>query len=507
MFRWPNQIRTIFLFLVPLSILYLLALKAYYVGFFNDDAFHIIGARSLLTGQYVELNQPSHPPLVHYTPGYPLLLTPIAFLFKEAILPYQLFSILLTLGTLLLVWLYFKETCKSLVLLAVLLMSALNPLTLSLSGTVLSDVCLAFFTFFIFFLARHIWQKKEDKRWILLGAVSAFGFYIRPIGGLFPLALALCLAFEKRWRPATLILVSSALLITPYLIRNMMIRGQWLPLGTEFGAAYQDQSQVQILLTLIGGNITFYLNEFFIRLFYRPPFGAYPAFFQVFIMAGGLFLTVFGMVKSQKSTWRRFPILFFLLYMGVLLIWSRQSGRYLLPLLPLAYAYFFMGAYHLGKFLKWEKAVVTSLLVFALVFTLFPMKKILQASLFQNTPLNTPPMETFNWVRENTDPSDLFAVEYDGRFYLWTKRQALHLINTEDPHVFHKWVKDYKLDYILAASTQLQLPTRSKAQIYHPLPESKLMNYLSNKRLYKQVFQNAKEKAAIFKVKGAGPGH
>lgn len=38
--------------------IYLLSLGAYYVGFFNDDAFYLIGARSLLGGNYTELSHP-----------------------------------------------------------------------------------------------------------------------------------------------------------------------------------------------------------------------------------------------------------------------------------------------------------------------------------------------------------------------------------------------------------------------------------------------------------------
>src|SRR5262249_13333046 len=66
--------------------------RAYYVGFFNDDAFYIIGARSLLQGRYAELNAPGQPPLVNYPPGTSLLLAPVAFLAGGSLWPYQVFA-------------------------------------------------------------------------------------------------------------------------------------------------------------------------------------------------------------------------------------------------------------------------------------------------------------------------------------------------------------------------------------------------------------------------------
>src|SRR5437660_3946930 len=85
------------IFLLFTGFLYALAVNAYYVGFFNDDAFYLIGARSLLQGRYVELNQPGTPPLINYTVGYPLLLVPVAALFSDAARPAQLLSFLFLL--------------------------------------------------------------------------------------------------------------------------------------------------------------------------------------------------------------------------------------------------------------------------------------------------------------------------------------------------------------------------------------------------------------------------
>ena len=47
-----------------LVILYALAFRTYYIGYFNDDASYLIGAKSLLTGRYADLSAPGEPPLI-----------------------------------------------------------------------------------------------------------------------------------------------------------------------------------------------------------------------------------------------------------------------------------------------------------------------------------------------------------------------------------------------------------------------------------------------------------
>ena len=91
-----------------LGLIYLISLRAYYVGFFNDDAFHIIGARALIQGRYVELNAPGHPPLVNYLPGYSMILAPLAWLSGDWLLPYQLLSVFMCLLALWLLWNLFE---------------------------------------------------------------------------------------------------------------------------------------------------------------------------------------------------------------------------------------------------------------------------------------------------------------------------------------------------------------------------------------------------------------
>src|SRR5258706_4707526 len=114
------------IFISTAGVLYLLSLHAYYVGFFNDDAFYLIGARSLLHGFYRELNQPGLPPLM-YMPGYPLLLCPFSFFSPQNFLPHQIFSVAMTLAALVLLGVFLKNSYSTSTGMASLAVSLFNP--------------------------------------------------------------------------------------------------------------------------------------------------------------------------------------------------------------------------------------------------------------------------------------------------------------------------------------------------------------------------------------------
>src|SRR3984893_4211517 len=62
------------------GLLFALLSQFYYIGLINDDAAYALGAKSLLLGKYVALDQPGQPPLPVYPPGFPLFLAPFVAL-------------------------------------------------------------------------------------------------------------------------------------------------------------------------------------------------------------------------------------------------------------------------------------------------------------------------------------------------------------------------------------------------------------------------------------------
>ena len=92
----------ILLGLVLAGAVYLRFFRYAYVGYYGDDAYYIIGARSLLQGSFSFLNRPEAPSILQYWPGYPLLLAPWIALFPGSLHALQWSSLFFTLGSLLL---------------------------------------------------------------------------------------------------------------------------------------------------------------------------------------------------------------------------------------------------------------------------------------------------------------------------------------------------------------------------------------------------------------------
>ncbi|MDE2291072.1 MAG: glycosyltransferase family 39 protein, partial [Elusimicrobia bacterium] len=221
------------------GVLYVLARRAYWVGFFNDDAFYLIGARSLLAGRFAELNHPLAPPLIQYLPGYPLLLAPVLALFRGSWLACRLESALFMLGSAgAAAWALGEELDEpGRLLLAALCL--LNPLALSLSGAILSDAPFTLAALLVVGTAKRRWGRRDAGTWLLLGAAAGASFYLRAVGLALPLALGLVLLPERRWKEAALALGAAAAVVAPWLVRNHLARGQALLYAGELGGPFE----------------------------------------------------------------------------------------------------------------------------------------------------------------------------------------------------------------------------------------------------------------------------
>jgi len=395
--RKPVNLILMLLF-VGAALIYALSLRAYYVGFFNDDAFYVIGARSLAAGSYLELNQPGHPPLVNYMPGYPLLMVPLIWIFGESPFVLQLFSIFLTVITLGLIFRLFRREWDVKILLPFLLICAFNPLTVSLSGTVLSDVPFLLFTLVSLLYLSRIWDTKKVKPWILYALLTSLCFYIRPVGALLTVGTGIALLLEKRWKTASLVLLIPMAGNSLFLIRNNMVQGTGLIYLNEYFSHFGGESPSAPYGSWALQNAGYYLTHTFVHNLYRWPgfLKSSVSQYATIIICGGL--SVYGLWLEGFKKWKKSLLIFLVLYSVLHLFWVKQSGRYLLPVYPFLIFYFYKGILGLEKYLP--KRVKGRWIAVGLALLLFiaPLKRILETSLFLKTPLNTPPENTIQWV-------------------------------------------------------------------------------------------------------------
>lgn len=120
------------------SLLILAFAPAQYFGRQQDEVLYLVAAEALASGRYCHLTMPGCPPLVAATPGWPLLLAPLAALTDRAG-PFQLLAALLAAAAPWASWLWLRRRLEPGAALLGALLVATSPLLLSQSGAPMTE--------------------------------------------------------------------------------------------------------------------------------------------------------------------------------------------------------------------------------------------------------------------------------------------------------------------------------------------------------------------------------
>ena len=481
-----------------LAVLYALARKAYFVGFFNDDAFYLIGARSLLGGRYAELNAPDQPPLVNYMPGYSLLLAPVLGLSRGSLAAAQAFSAALLLAALWLCRARLWDELPAAPLAAAVLVAGLNPLAVSMSGTVLSDVPFLFLSVLSLCLARGAWDKERLSSWAAPALAAGLAALVRPSGAALIVALVLALTLERRFGLAAFCGLLAGLAPAAFLLRNLHYTGRSLMYFVEFASPYRGGGGLGALWSILSANLAYYPRFLFVTTLFRWPFQA--AVLDAATIGLCLGLVAIGVRDEGGLGWRKFGRIFLAIFVLAHLLWSKQAGRYLLPVAPFAAAYLFRGLGVMGRRAGVGEIPVAGALALSLLLCAAPDARIVHASLFERTPLTSPPERTLAWIRDSTPEGAVFAAELDGRLYLLTGRPAVHLRRFEAPGEFRRWLAGSGAGYVLVFPNNFAMKTPTGRAFNDPTPAGLLESTLAADPDCRLVFEDEGEGAKIYRV-------
>ncbi len=492
-----------------LALLYALSLRTYYVGYFNDDAFYLIGAKSLLMGRYANLQLPGSPPLIQYYPGYPLLLAAVLWAVGPNDTALKLVSLLMTWGAMFLIHRLWEEEPSPAVRFGALFLAGISPLTAALSGTVVAEVPYLLWTALVLSLARKGWEKTGVLWWVGVGALAGAGGLLRPNGIVLPLALAAGLALERRWRAAAAALLSGLAPAGAFLLRNQLSSGLGTTYFGELAAPFDQGGGVFALGRLMGLNAIFYSRELLARAFFRWPaaLGQQGPEFFTMVLAGGALLA--GLRRSRMDGWRKLPWLHFALYLGVVLAWFKQSDRYLLPLLPFAAILLLRGVEAFAQLLwpySGSRAVI-AVLACATCLSAVSLRLIVRASLFEHTAANSPPFKVFSWIIQRTRPTDVLAADMSGRLFIFTGRRAARLPRLRDASALADWAQAAEVSHILTLGGDAAMRTVTEDPRHDPVAQDALAEALSHSPRFEKVFEDAQESSAVFRlVPALSPG-
>src|SRR3990172_6872404 len=342
--RFSKHILTIFIIIS--TALGLMRFNSLQLGSSYDDAHYIILAESLASGQGYQL--------INFPPGWPLLLTPLTFLFPGNYTILKLFSLLLWLASILLIYRLFSRRIESPHLEIVTGLVAVNPLLVGTSVTVMSESAYLFFsllalTFFDSWNSRA--GGKNDWLIILIAVIALYTQLIRTIGISLSIALVVTFLLTRRFREAGLtmgVFIAGVFLQTWIALSNgrALISASYQSqvfnsLGIDKIAqmwsnalGYFNEVLAGSLIPIFGSKVTSLLNNYGLQLL--------PSILNAAI----IFLIIFGMAVSRNKI-RTMDIYFIIYIFGILAFWNHRVGsvkaRFLIPIIPFLYLYLMQG--------------------------------------------------------------------------------------------------------------------------------------------------------------------
>lgn len=191
----------------------------------------------LLAGRFAQSTEPTAPPEVMRTPGYPAFIAALWAVFGERPVLVIVAQILLSVGTLALAYGIARRLWGARVALAATALLTLDPLTFYYSQLLLTE------TLYTFLMAatgyagvRAIMNGRQERRWtFLMGLLLGAATLTRPIGYylVFPIFIGLAVVKRREGRPWSGVALLLLLMMAPWLalvggwkLRNLRLTGR-----------------------------------------------------------------------------------------------------------------------------------------------------------------------------------------------------------------------------------------------------------------------------------------
>jgi hypothetical protein len=409
-------------------------------GVVADDAFYVILARSIATGQgYRALNVPGLPAGTHFPPGYPALLALVSVVapaFPASVAAFKALNAVFLAAAAALVARFLRRRVGAgpWWCFAVGAVSAVSVPLLILSNLVLSELCfLAFALALLLALESLVDDPKSAWRVVLLGLAIGACALVRTHGAVLLPAAAIVLGARRRWRDVGLLACGAAVCLVPWQLWMARHSGElptpmlgmydsyaawWLRGVRELGVGMIPATFAKT--TAETGTM---LSVLFSPM--RSPFArsATLAALAALVCAGGI------------ATWRRIPVtlLFLAGYLTIVLVWPFQTARFVWAIWPLVLARGAAGGWAAVERVGWRKPVRVALLcALAWVtagYALYEVRGVRGAWWSSLGRANTPRIATsVRWVAAHAAAGEVVATENEGAVYLYTGHQAVPII-------------------------------------------------------------------------------
>ena len=408
------------------------------VGAYEDDAIYTLLAKSLADGDgYRMMNLPGTPAATHYPPGYPILLSLLWRLtpqFPDNVVVFKFTNaLLLAVAAGALYW--FARTRLKLDTLAaagVAVVGMASTMTLHLAGLVLSEPLFLALLFLSLPLIERTASGGRVRDAVLAGGLLGALAMVRTIGAVAIGALIIVLLFRRHIRGAAAVALGSALFLVPWQLWVGAHEGEIAPiLVGKYGAYWPwmmdgyREGGIPFARDVVVQNLAGMGNSLSYVL--MPVQQAWPRIVALILLVPVVIAGLFVLV-------RRAPVLagFFVLYLGVIIVWPFHPHRFLIAMWPLLVVVLASAAQWLWQLSTNGATRVARVAGFAALayllaghaaynwegFTKHPWEDLQRQAGESAKPL-------VEWVAQYTEPGDVLSTEHDAVVYLYTGRKGV----------------------------------------------------------------------------------
>lgn len=389
-----------------------LCCPGHYLGREQDGAFYVLAARAILRGAYTLGISPGEPALTFITPGWPLLLSPAAALSGDAALGYQLWAwawLVLATG---LAFVWFRRRFGSRPAYLLTALFALNPLVLSRSGVLTSEIPFLALTFAILL-------RLEKASPAETGLSLGFLWLVRPAAlAFFPAVWAarwLLAKGDDRWKA---LVPCATLSFVPPALWWLWVRsaGGTLSEVREIGMSLPGQGLGGLAL-IAAANARSALSLLGETLLPWAPSGS-----MGFALILGAVFAAFAIYGAARSLRRGYEPAAALLAGGALMhaFWPWWYERYLVVFLP----FLLWGLWEAVRSLRRE-SLAAGLLVLVLVLSLAGQGRLVARQSARSHRLEL--HASYRWIQRHTPAHALIASALYARDAFYTGRPFVPL--------------------------------------------------------------------------------
>lgn len=451
-------IAMLILVLASAAVLYVVMIRPTAFGFYHDEAIYASTAKALAGGQgYRIINLPGEPAETKYPPFYPFMLSLIwrAYPgFPDNIVPMILLSMAFTIGFFALTYFYLtgRGYAGAPEALLVVGLAAINWRTVIPATSVCSEMLFAMLSVAALYQAEQAPEPNKIKRasaGVMLGTLIGLAILTRSSGVALLISIALYYAIVRQWRRALAPLVIGGLVLAGWLgwcyMNRTPVEGVNVAYYTSYLGHFKETvedlsavnhtSAVVTVLGIVGRNA-------FMLAIASIPVVCLGIGYEALVYLGFTFLFFAAGFWRHWSRGVRLLHVYVVCYLVLHFFWLPfvSYDRFLIPLLPFLLLFLIVEFEASAALVRRElssgdtlKRVSAAFIGLALVLLAGIMAHNYSFDVYNSVRIGSfrkpsgPPAddrEAIEWIKDNTDVSDVLLCYRDPMYFLYTGRKA-----------------------------------------------------------------------------------